>query len=162
MTFSIRRPVSDSRRHQRQGGVAAIELAILLPLLLLTLAPLILCARYMWHYTVAQKAAQDAARYMSTVSIAEMKSKTMAVHAKNIAVEIAKREVAELAPGEDIGSPDVFCGVNTCGFLGGQAAVPKTVTVFVAFPVTDTFFGTYLGPDGWLINVKATVPYVGK
>jgi Flp pilus assembly protein TadG len=160
MTFSFRRSIVATRRRQR--GAAAVELAILLPLLLLTMAPLILCARYMWHYTVAHKAANDAARYMSTVSIAEMKSKTMAVHAKNIAVEIANREVADLAPGEEIGSADVFCGQNTCGFLSGQAAVPKTVTVFVAFTVTDTFFGTYLGPDGWLINAKATMRYVGK
>jgi Flp pilus assembly protein TadG len=160
MTFSIHSRMV--RPHQRQRGVAAIELAILLPLLLLTLAPLILCARYMWHYTVAHKAANDAARYLSTVSIAEMKSKTMAMHAKNIAVEIAKREVADLAPGEEIGSADVFCGENTCSFLSGQAAVPKTVTVFVAFTVTDTFFGTYLGPDGWPINATATMRYVGK
>jgi Flp pilus assembly protein TadG len=144
----------------RERGVAAIELALLLPILIVTLAPLILYARYMWHYTVAQKAAQDAALYMSTISAAEMKAKPLANAAKGIAIEIARREVADLAPGEEIGDADVICDTNTCGFKTGS--VPKTVTVSVAFHVTDPFFNTYLGRYGLPVEANVTMRYVGK
>jgi Flp pilus assembly protein TadG len=144
----------------REGGAAAIELALLLPLLLVVLGPLILYARYMWHYTVAQKAAQDAALYISGISAAEMKSRTLAGYAKSIAIEIARREVAELSPGEEIVDADVICDTNTCGFKSG--AVPQTVTVTVAFNLTDTFFNTYLGPYGLPVSASITMRYAGK
>lgn len=158
MTMSIRRSLA--RPRQRERGSAAVELALILPILIITLTPMILYARYMWHYTVAQKAAQDAARYMSSVSVAEMKSKTLAGYAKSIAIEIARREVAELAPGEEIGDADVICDTNTCGFKSGTA--PKMVTVSVAFNMFDTFFNTYVGPYGLPIQVSVTMPYAGK
>lgn len=147
-------------RLRRERGVAAVELALVLPILLITLAPLVLYARYMWHYTVAQKAAQDAARYMSTISAAEMKSRTLAGYAKGIAIEIARRELAELSPGEEIVDADVICDTNTCGFKSGS--VPKTITVSVAFNMFDTFFGTYLGPYGMPVTANVTMSYAGK
>ena len=145
---------------RRERGAAAVELAILLPILIIVLVPLILYARYMWHYTVAYKAAQDAARYMSTVSATEMRSKQLAGNARAIAIEIARTEVGELAPGEDIPDADVRCDANTCGFKSG--VVPKTVSVSVAFYLTDTFFYTYLGPYGLPIEANVTMPYAGR
>jgi Flp pilus assembly protein TadG len=158
MIFPSRRFLK--RPGTRERGSAAIELALLMPILLVTLAPLILYARYMWHYTVAQKAAQDAALYMSTVSAAEMKSRALAGYAKGIAIEIARREVAELSPGEAIVDADVICDTNTCGFKSGT--VPKTVTVSVAFNLLDTFFNTYLGPYGLPVEASITMRYAGK
>lgn len=158
--MTLRPPRSMKRPRRRERGSAAIELALLLPILLVTLAPLILYARYMWHYTVAQKAAQDAALYMSAISAAEMKSRALAGYAKSIAIEIAKREVAELSPGEAIVDADVICDTNTCGFKSG--AVPKTVTVSVAFNVFDTIFNTYLGPYGMPVQASITMRYAGK
>lgn len=158
MNTPIRRHSLPARRRQR--GVAAVEFALVFPILLVTLAPLMLYARYMWHYTVAQKAAQDAARYMSTVSAAEMKSRTLAGDAKSIAIEIARREVAELSPGEDMVDADVICDTNTCGFKSGT--VPKAVTVSVAFHMFDTFFNSYLGPYGMPVEANVTMRYAGR
>jgi Flp pilus assembly protein TadG len=158
MNTLIRRHPLPARRRQR--GAAAIEFVLVFPILLIAMAPLILYARYMWHYTVAQKAAQDAARYMSTVSAAEMKSRTLATDAKSIAIEIARREVADLSPGEAIVDADVICDTNTCGFKTGT--VPKTVTVSVAFHVFDTFFNSYLGPYGMPVEANVTMRYAGK
>jgi len=144
-------------RH-RQRGVAAIEFAIVMPLLILVLAPLILWSRYMWHYTVLQKATQDAARYMSTVSVAEMASPTRSGYAHDIAVEIARREVAELAPGSVIKNASVNCDGNDCG--GGPP--PQVVSVYIFFYFNDPIFGTFLGPQGLLMKNKVTMRYVGK
>ena len=146
---------------QRQRGVAAIEFAIVVPLFILVLAPLILYARYEWHYTVAQKAAQDAARYMSSVSAMEMRSKTLAGYAQAIAVQIAKTEMAELSPGDDIADPSVTCDGHACAQSSG-AALPSTVSVYITFNLVDTFFGIYLGPYGVPIEANVTMRYVGK
>lgn len=156
------RPIRKCLPVRRQRGVAAIELAIILPLFIIALAPLILYARYMWHYTVAQKAAQDAARYMSTVSAMELRSRTLAAYAQAIAVQIASTEVAELSPGEAISDALVSCdGRNPCTISAGTAP-PKNINVYISFNLTDTFFGIYLGPYGLPITADVTMRYVGR
>lgn len=145
---------------RRQRGSAAVEFAVLLPCLALALAPMIFCARYMWHYTVAQKAAQDASRYMSMVPVVEMRAPALAVQAKEVALEIARRELGELAPGEELRDADVLCDSNSCGFRAGT--VPRTVKVSIMFYMHDPIFHTYLGPWGVPIEVNAVTPYVGK
>ena len=53
------------RGARRQRGIAAVELALVLPVLfILVMFPLYL-GRVYWHYTAIQYAAQDAARYLS-------------------------------------------------------------------------------------------------
>lgn len=147
------------RHWRRQRGVAAIELALLMPLLLIMLAWMILYGRYMWHYTVAHKAAQDAARYMSTVPVVEMKNKILAGHAAAIAQEIVREEVAELAPGTEIDAPEIGCDNNLCGF---KAVVPDTVRVSLYFTMRDTVFGLFLGEEGITFDVTVKMPYVGR
>jgi len=144
----------------RARGAAAIELALVLPILVVVMAPMFLYARYMWHYTVAQKAAQDAARYMSTVSAAEMKSMVLAGYARDIAIQVAKREVAQLAPGNTIPDASISCDNHACAVSTGE--VPATVSVFISFRLRDTFFGMYMGPYGIPIKANVTMPYVGK
>ncbi|MGJ7915265.1 TadE/TadG family type IV pilus assembly protein [Massilia sp. LXY-6] len=149
---------------QRQRGVAAIELAIILPLFIIALAPVILWARYMWHYTVAQKAAQDAARYLSTVSKMELRSKTLGGYAQAVANEIARTEIAELAPGEDISNATVTSscdGNNPCVSVNGKQP-PQNVSVEVGFNFSDPIFNAYLGPYGMSIDVKVVMRYVGN
>lgn len=153
--FLCRRP---ARPSSRQRGAAAVELAIMLPLLVVVLAPLILYARFMWHYTVVQKAAQDAARYMANVPQVEMKSKKLAAIAKDVAVDIARKELADLSPGEEIFGADVRCGERTCGTSSG---LPDTVNVNINFHMFDTFMGIYL-PSGLLVEANVTMRYVGR
>ena len=159
MNMTIRKFVPVLRPRQR--GVAAIEFAAVFPIFLVVLAPLILYARYQWHYTVAQKAAQDAARYMSSVSAMELRSPALAAYAQAIAVQIARTEVAELAPGDVIADAIVSCdGRNPCTVANGTAP-PQNVSAELSFNFSDPIFNTYLGPYGMLIDVKVTMRYVG-
>lgn len=153
-------PWRSNPANRRQRGAAAVEFAILLPCLAIAMAPLILCARLMWHYTVAHKAAQDAARYMATVPAVEMRSRVLAARASEVAVEIARRELGDLAPGEDLPDADVQCDSRVCGFRGGT--VPRTVGVGLFFYMHDPIFNTYLGPWGLPIEVIVVEPYVGR
>lgn len=145
---------------RRQRGAAAVEFAMMMPVLAVVLVPMILCARYMWHYSVAHKAAQDAARYMSTVSVTEMRSRVLATEAREVAVEIARRELAELAPGEDYPPAEVECDTVTCGVRSGTT--PATIRVFLTFNMHDPIFNIYLGPTGTLFEISVEVPYVGR
>jgi Flp pilus assembly protein TadG len=150
------------RSKAAQGGNAAIELALVLPILIVFLIFPIFYASVFWHYTVAEKAAKDAARYLSTISVQEMKSRQLAPAAAAIALEIAKTEIAELAPGSTIDDPVVQCGNTLCrGTTSG--ALPSTVHVLVKFDIYDTWFGVVdTGRYGWHIESDITMPYVGN
>ncbi|MCC2972492.1 TadE family protein [Massilia sp. IC2-476] len=145
----------------RQLGVAAVEAALLLPILIVFLSLPLFYARCMWHYTVAQKAAQDAARYLASVPKAEMLSTTLGAAAANRAVEIATREIAELAPGGEMISPSAYCNGATCGRMIPIGSLPTRVTVEFGFYMADPIFNIELfGPIS--INASVTVNYVGS
>lgn len=144
----------------RQRGVAAVEAAIVLPILIVFLTFPIFYARCYWHYTVAQKAAQDAARYLSSVPAQEMRSKKLAKEAAAIALEIAQREIAELAPGTSIDNPQVYCDGALCGTFPGQ--VPGRVNVLLNFGIVDNIFGIVdTGRYGIQVTADVTMRYVG-
>lgn len=158
----MKTPFNRSTRHlmAREHGAAAIELALILPILIVFLTFPFFYARCFWHYTVAQKAAQDAARYLSMVSAAEMRSPDLAVAAANLSVEIARREIAELAPGTTIRTPVATCDTLPCGSVAGK--VPEKVRVFINFGMVDNIFGLVeTGRYGLPITADVTLRYVG-
>lgn len=158
MKTSIRKSVPHSRTRER--GVVAVELGVLLPILIVFFTFPIFYARCFWHYTAAQKAAQDAAHYLSMVPAAEMRSKKLAKAAAAIAVEIAQREIAELAPGTDIDPPQAICDGASCGSIPGK--VPTTVRVLINFGMVDNLFGVVETPRyGLQITADVTLRYVG-
>ena len=159
MTTPLRAVLGKPRR--RQAGAAAVELALLMSMLLVFLTMPLFYARVMWHYTVAQKAAQDAARYLASVPHSEMASATQAAAAGALAIEIARRELAELSPGSVIQGPYAYCNTENCGGLGA-GTLPTTVRVSITFNMFDTILGIEdVGWDGLRINANVTMRYVG-
>jgi Flp pilus assembly protein TadG len=160
--MNISAPKAALRSNRRQTGVAAIELAILMPIILVFLTIPFFYARCFWHYTAAQKAAQNATLYLSSVSAAEMRSNVLAKAAGDVAVEIAKKQIAELAPGSRIAIPqaycdDVLCGDKTAGTL------PTTVHVNLTFNMFDDFFNAVdAGRYGIPITANFRMRYVGN
>lgn len=153
------KPATPSRKQRRAGrGVAAVEFAILLPLLLILLAAPLYISRVLWHYTVIQKAAHDAALYMSTVPEAEIRTATLVAAAKNLATDLANAELADLPPGDYPPVVAVECdGVPCTGY-----SVPSLIRVNVQMRVQDPFFETdYGGYDGILISADAQMAYIG-
>ena len=155
--------IPKSVRHPsaRERGVVAVEMGFLLPILIIFLLFPIFYARCFWHYTAAQKAAQDAARYLSMVPAAEMRSKKLAKAAAAIAVEIAQREIAELAPGTAFDPPQAICDGASCGSIPGK--VPTRVRVLINFGMVDNLFGIVETPRyGLQITADVTLRYVGN
>lgn len=147
---------------RRQRGVAAVEFAIILPLLVALLTFPIFFARVFMHYSVAQKAAHDAALYLSNIPLAEMSNYTRSLDAVAVANAIVTEELAELRPGE--GNPAVVqvqCDGGPCGTY-----TPNDITVHVRMRMFDELFNDFtwesVGGDGIQLSAQATAKYVGN
>lgn len=142
---------------RRQRGVAAIELALMMPVLVLMLVLPLFLGRVLWHYTVIQHAAQDAARFLSKVPVSEMINTTRAPLLSGVAKAIGDQEVAGLAPGSSPCLINVFCDGGPCA---GYAR-PSAVRVYIQVPVEDTIFPGYM-PESITLIAEVSYPYVGK
>ena len=153
-------PSSICRRTQR--GVAAVELALILPIVVVVLTVPLFFGTLFWHYSAAQSAAYDAARYLSSASLEEIRDPNKVGAVVSQVRDIVAEEVAELTPG--LYAPDVavLCNVGNCnGF-----STPTTVRVIVEVYMTDTIFlgitEALLGRDHFLLRADVSLPYTGN
>lgn len=146
----------------RQRGAAAIELAFTLPAFAAFLFMTLFVARLLWHYTVAQKATQDAARYLSTISVQEMRQPTLAAAAAATARAIVLMEIGELNPGYIPIEFNVECDNDPC--TGAYNTLPETVRVSIKMQVTafPEVFQVDMDPLGIPIRVESIQHYVGN
>ncbi|MDB5936815.1 MAG: hypothetical protein JWQ01_4159 [Massilia sp.] len=147
---------------RRQHGLAAVELALILPILLVMLTMPLFVSIYFWHYTAAQKAAQNAARYLSTISVQEMRAANLAVAAEATATQIAVAQVAELNLAAALPVVEVYCARIRCSGVGSRP-LPQTVFVSVRMDMFDNIFHSVnAGRYGLPITVEVELPYVGN
>jgi Flp pilus assembly protein TadG len=148
-----------SRPSHREQGVAAVEMAIVLPILILLLTTLVFFARVFWYYSVMQKAAHDTARVLSTANQIEIRAAGVPMLA--VARSIVEAETAILNPVADDLAIDVQCNFATCGF-----AVPATVRVVIQMRMRDQIFGpitsAFYGDDGMVLTADVTMRYAGN
>lgn len=154
-------PVIASRSRKRQAGVAAVEFALCVPILIGFLLLPIFFARVFWHYTIAQKAAQDAARYLSSVPAAQMMTPASAAAAGALAQEIIRRQIAEVSPDAQISGLETFCDTSNCGNkLPGT--VPTTIRVNFSVSLFDPTGLIDFGFHGLPITTNYSMRYVGN
>lgn len=146
---------------RKQDGSAAVELALILPLFVVLLFSVLFLGRYFWHYTAAQKAAQDGSRYLATISAQEMRDPALAPSAAAIAGDIVRMELAELDTGGARPRVEVQCGGETCEGARSNP-LPETVTVIVRMEMFDHIFGLDVGRYGLPLNVRSEARYVGN
>jgi cbb3-type cytochrome oxidase subunit 3 len=149
-------------KRPEQGSVA-VEMAIILPIFLMLLALPLFLACVFWFYSVGQKAAHDAARYLSTATPVEMKTPGGGFNEAPVAATarwIAQQELEGILPLTDGILIQVQCNANVCG-LG----VPSTVRVDVSIGMHDPMlFGLtseYLGNTYMTLTGSMTLRYVG-
>jgi Flp pilus assembly protein TadG len=169
----MNRLLPDVRRNER--GSVAVEFAVLLPTILIPLlAAALFFGRFFWHYTVAEKAAQDAARFVAAASPTEMKIQCTLLIYKDpcvvmAAMSLATTELSELNPGGgDSPSVAVYCDDKKCQTNKGSAA-PKMIAVDIVMTVEDpllsvftNFFTGGRGPIAIPIDATARTNYVGN
>ena len=160
----MKRRTGEGRRNQK--GIAAVEFALVLPVLILLIAFTQFFGRMFWHYTVALKAAHDAATIVAMASnseIATMKSDLGEIEISKIARQVAQSELAALNPNN--GSPatvDISCDALTCR----GDAVPTDIVVAVKMTLVDFILPFYTtevtGPEPMTIRAEVRVKYVGS
>ncbi|MFC4930375.1 TadE/TadG family type IV pilus assembly protein [Massilia sp. GCM10023247] len=155
------------RLTKRQAGAAAIEFALLLPIFIPFLTLGFFTASIFWHYTMAQKAAQDAVRYLATVPVAEMMTPALAEGAGAVARQIVMREIADISPGSVVAKIDTFCNVSgnatiICGSGLATGTPPTAVRVTFSIAMFDPTGFIDTGWYGLQINADQTMRYVGN
>lgn len=156
---------------RRERGSVAVEFAVVTLLLLIPLlAGALFFGRFLWHYTVAEKAAHDAARFLASASPTELKtqSPTGYPYIVEAARAIAQAEVAELNPGSDFPLAIVYCDSGPC-LPFRTAPLPKMVSAYVVMSVEDPFFTPITslftgdaGPIAIQIDATGRSYYVGN
>lgn len=141
----------------RQRGIAAVELAIMLPVLVLMLVMPLYLGRVFWHYTIIQNAAHDAARYLSKIPASEMNNPNRAPAAVAVANAIVEEELAGVAPSAFTYSLIISCdGFGCVGF-----SRPAEVRVTISILLEDIFFPS-LNPLSITLPAAVTYPYQGR
>lgn len=149
-----------SSKRSKQRGAAAAELAVILPVLLRWIFVPLSIGRSFWHYTAAQKAAQDSARYLSTISVQELREDELAEQAAAVAKNIALAGIQEHNPGTR--EPEIImCGDDPCTGTGALP-VPENVRVTVRMRYFDMLGLIDAGRYGITINAVSVVNYAGN
>lgn len=156
---------------KRQQGSAAVEAALIIPLILVPLlAFILLLGRYFWYYTVAQKAVHDAALALATSSPADIRS----FAASGLALQIIRGETADLDASTTstlgvttecwfrVPANSAFVSPFACSTNAPLALVRTSVSMTVTDPFLSGITGPVLGSDGLTIMTGVTMRYVGR
>jgi len=175
----MKKILHQAKRHER--GSVAVEFAILLPTVLIPLlAAALFFGRFFWHYTVAEKAAHDAVRFIAMASPTEVRGQCKVVGVTVPCLDWAARvlateEMGDLNPGNGDPQISVLCDGVPC--LSGPPPAnsanplelqPKSVAVMIDLSVSDPFlsaFTQFFTGSGTSISIPihatARTSYVG-
>ena len=147
---------------RKQSGSAAVELALLCPLFVFLFAVPVFYGALMMDYERAFKAAEDATRYLSTISEQEMREPDLAIAAAEATRAIVMMELADMGPRAEGVTVEVFCGTETCAGVRSRP-LPDIVRVRIAMDVKDRFMGLVdTGRYGLPITIDMSTTYLGQ
>lgn len=147
----------------RQGGIALIELALILVLSSFLLPVLFLFARVFYHYNVLKQATQDAANHMAAMPRIELMTSAGMAAAKGRAENMVIAAISEagITPPEEI-VIEVLC--NNGGACASSVPVTE-VQVIALFILFDGFWqdtGRWLSDESgasWTITTSSSATF---
>jgi Flp pilus assembly protein TadG len=145
----------------------SVECAVVLFLFLIMLSGMLFFGRLCWHYTVLQKAAHDAGRFLATTSLREIVTSTGGdVPVALVARQIVLDETAELNPGGLKYTPVIQCFVGADWDACDGAQIPKRVKVRAkaefSDPFLDAYTSVYTDGDSILLQAVMATDWVGN
>jgi Flp pilus assembly protein TadG len=123
----MRRTLKVTGRRNEDGSIA-VEAALVLPILVLFLGlPSIVLAFYYRQYSAAQKAAHDAAIYLSTAPRLEFTTPGLDTNfvANTVAKKIVAKELEGIVPKDVSVSPYITCQFRVGNTLKGRECTPQ-------------------------------------
>jgi len=152
------------RLRRSAKGSIAVEMALILPLFLILLAGPLYMARAAWFYSVGQKAAHDATRYVATATQAELRTPGGGFNEPRVAAIarwIAQQELGEIVPFTDGILITIQCNGDGC-----RAVTPNRVRTGIAITLHDNLLGDltmdYLSSTDMSMNSEVTMRYVAQ
>lgn len=150
-----------------QDGAVAVEAAVCIALVLVPLLAFILFfGKFYWYYTAGQKAVHDAALYLATAPIGEIRN----LSAEGLANDILAQETADFDPTTTT-EPSVDCGYprgasqtvyRQCTSTGTPTSVQTTINLTISDPFLGPIISATTGNDSITILIVSQMPYVGR
>lgn len=134
----------------RQRGLVALELALVLPFILILLTALVFYGRLAYHYEVVNKAARDGARYLSSVAALNLKTPALAAQETSLVQSLVQAELSALGASQSL--VFVYCDNLPCGAL---TSTPGEVSVSVVTQMPNLY-------PGYLPDLPATQQVVAN
>ncbi|WP_312520397.1 TadE/TadG family type IV pilus assembly protein [Massilia sp.] len=165
---------SNPVRYRRNAqGAVAVEMALVISFFTMLLTLLLFWAQVFWYYTMAHKAAHDAARFLSRASPAEMQTLGAGgaeAPVAGVARWIVDSEIGALRPVMQPFWIYIECGTRSA--TGGTAfgncgsRIPEFVRVrmelgFNESLLPDMLFG-YFGQNDFTLQPDVAMRYVGN
>lgn len=153
-----------SRHQQRSQGIVAVECALMLPIFVLLLSAVLFFGKVFWHYTVLQKAAQDAASFLARVSVEDIRAPNsgLEIPIAGVARAIASDEIQDLLPADNNTTISILCNGLFCGGI----TTPTAITVVIEANMTDPLLSSILGDYGLgsdiVLTATASTDFVEK
>jgi Flp pilus assembly protein TadG len=157
-----------SATRKRQAGSVVVEAAfcltfVLVPLFYFTFA----FGKYYWYYTAAQKAVHDAALYMATAPLSEIKSQG----AEDLALDIMSQETSDF-PVNTAQSPSILCYYRLpnsplifpapCNGLDTPVSVQAAINMNVVHPFFAPLTNSSTGDDSINLWAVSQMAYAGN
>jgi len=147
----------------KERGVAAVEFAIVISLLVLITGGIIEFGRVLWYLDALTKATRDGARFMSTVPKNTILSNITA--AQNLVVNAAN--AANVSPVLTGGNVEINCTyLDSGGTEGGWGSCHNDVPVHLRVAITsyNVAFGSWfpipLPAGDWFLTPHTTMRYM--
>ena len=145
--------------HKPQQGIAALELALTLPVCVSIVALMLFLGKVMYCYEVAAKAAHDGSRYLSSISKVDMKNPAQIANHLAITRQMVEMELGELQLSPYPPQVTISCnGLSCVGYT-----LPQTISVGIELLLIDNMYPDLSGwnaNNGIGMNVAAQRPYL--
>lgn len=147
-----------------ETGSVAVEMAFILPVLVMLLTLMLFFARLFWAYSATQKAAHDAARFLSTATQAEIRTGGGGFNEARypaVARWIAQQELMDIVTWADGITIFILCDGVPC-----NVTRPETVRVRVEVSLRNDVFpeliALYLDNSNFVLKSHVVLPYAGR
>jgi len=147
-----------------EKGSVAVEMAFILPVLVMLLTLMLFFARLFWAYSATQKAAHDAARFLSTATQAEIRTGGGGFNEARypaVARWIAQQELMDIVTWAEGITISPHCDDVQCN-LTRPSTVRVRVEVGLRNDIFPSLIALYLGNSNIVLTSKVVLPYAGR